>query len=711
MVKNKNCPIIISFVFLLSACHSSPNLSPTTSRQTLPLQHPHFEKSGLRQNVGVGGFKVLNQNPSISQNLRTSVIPKTLVEYSKKDKVWSTNFSISENDLQKTFLLNIENGLGKKTVKNAIIKINGEVIIDSDDLKVPPKNTYKQLRRTIKQLKKHAQQDKWRAKRWLRVLKKCKDFFSNTKSNLSLELENLNIGTNTLEVIIKSPSNSSLSIGLDAFEEAANIPGAVHSLIPDDPSLREASYYSGTIGLKLREGLKARINQNSPRQAVVDESGVDLQDLNDLLAELNITLIQRSFTHKTPEEFDQNEQELQLNLSKEIPNMNLFFNLQINSSTDPWPIIDQLREHPLVEEAFPIFVPSQTSFNGASTLSNWKKNLNAQGISDEINSKNTKAGGEKDVRIALLDWGFTEHNDLPASQNFPESIAPNVHLGYFANSVGATNSSSSEVGHGMAMAGIIWGVPSLKGNEKGFGGGLSFNVADPIGIDTYTTNQPSACNSFRDGPCKDPTVNSIYWAIEKGANIIVLQAAHPNGYTIEQGWPLVRSAIIDAIAEGKTVVVPAGNTPCEEAVNKDLCFDKFIGKQNHSTMYNNTLFIHHNLKYSYQLEFPGPSTYFDTGSILVGIINSNGKQISSKFIQDRNLIITPNLGASKPENNFADRGIDVSATDSGYSTLGNESEKYISTGGTSAGAAAIGAIAALMMEADPSLKADPTSTA
>lgn len=174
-------------------------------------------------------------------------------------------------------------------------------------------------------------------------------------NDISLGLNNLVIGNNQLKVELVNGPNTVIEIGLIGFMKPVNIMGAFHSKIPQ--GLRSTNYAPRILEFKIQEGIKARLLQSGSQKKIIDLDGLSLSTLNTLLKQLNIELLDQPDVGPIAgvDYWDQREQLLESNTNNEIANRNLFFRLTLKEDIDIWPIIDQLRKLPFIEEAYPQF--------------------------------------------------------------------------------------------------------------------------------------------------------------------------------------------------------------------------------------------------------------------------------------------------------------------------------------------------------------------
>lgn len=533
-------------------------------------------------------------------------------------------FSLSAQDLQRRFLLTIVNGPATyNKVSSAVVKINGKTVLS-------PQNVNAQV------------------------------------ADLSINIPNLKVGENTLEVELESKPNSAIEVQMDGFALPQNTLGAVHSLIPDTPEVRQFGYTPGRLGIKFLEGMKIRL-QTSPSGAVsfTDLQGTSLKTLNDWLKGNKVKAAYPALG-LSPAEMDQDEQMAESLLQTDVPNLGLFYFLEVDPKTDLWPLIDSLRALPMMEEAFPEFetpaqaipLPTDPTFQPDASGNYPKFSYNETGIEKaqflrNIHVMPNRASdpgpdnpgawsitqGVPQVKIAIIDSGF-QHTSLGFANTHEDlgnvQLINNMEL---KPSLGLPN-----VGHGQGSIGI---VGATANNGKG-GAGIAHG-ATVIAI-SHGTEIPlipkdeklkSLCvgTGAPTGKC-DSIADSIYLARKYlGTKVIGLENSGGDEcetVVVEQTHPVIRAAIAAAVANGITVLLPAAN-------NSEQDVRKFVRDK--------TVFLHP-----------------DTGSIIVGGVKLDGSDIdvlgcekpqrdpktnailrdaSGKILRDPAIQLTYNYGPAK----------------------------------------------------------------
>jgi subtilisin family serine protease len=519
-----------------------------------------------------------------SANVKTTILANSrFIRQTQKPFKESRVFSLSAQDLQRRFLLTVVNGPSTyNKVSSAVVKINGETVLN-------PQNLNAQV------------------------------------ADLSIGLANLQVGENTVEVELESKPNSAIEMQIDGFALPQNTLGAVHSLIPDTPEIRKFIYTPGRLGIKFLEGLKIRL-QTSPSGTVsfTDLQGTSLKKLNDWLKQNKVKAAYPALGLSAAE-MDQDEQRAEALMQTDIPNLGLFYFLEVDPKTDLWPLIDSLRALPMMEEAFPEFetpaqaiplptdpvfqpdasgnYPKFTYLETTVDKSQWLRNIHV------LPNRTTDPGpddpgawsitqGVPQVKIAIIDGGF-QHPRLGFA-NTHEDLG-NVLL--FNNMELKPSIGLPDVGHGQGSIGI---VGASANNGKG-GAGIAHGatviaISHGTEIPLKPKNEPlkSLCRGTfaPTGRC-DSNADSIYLAHKVlGAKVIGLENGGGDEcetVVIEQSHPVVRAAVAAAVANGTTVLVPASN-------NSEQDVRKFVRDK---------------------------KTYFhpDTGSIIVGGVRIDGSDI------------------------------------------------------------------------------------
>jgi hypothetical protein len=331
-------------ISLLSSC-MSPNLQ------------------NLSNQLSGSSFKIKSTSDS-------GVINKVILSKEKIQKGFNNEkkfkFNITQDDLKRNIILNLVNGPDNSQVANRILlKVNNQTIIkpfehinDFEDIEL----------KRIKHVKERLCSDELTPK----LKKFCKrnlksSIFNKNTSSLSLQLNNLKVGKNTLEVIIYGKKDSSIALNIIGMLKPIDMPNAVFSNIPDTEEVRKAEYTKGKINIKFLETMKVRLEtQNDGSKKLVDLNGTSLVSLERLLDEIGVKKIYRP-VDIDPSELDMEELNSENNLGKDIANLNLFYTLELeNKDVDVWEKIEELRELPFIEEAFPEFISQSTDIDSKS---------------------------------------------------------------------------------------------------------------------------------------------------------------------------------------------------------------------------------------------------------------------------------------------------------------------------------------------------------
>ncbi|MEZ0368994.1 MAG: S8 family serine peptidase, partial [Candidatus Sericytochromatia bacterium] len=498
---------------------------------------------------------------------------------------------------------------------------------------------------------------------------------------------------NTLEVELRSAPTSALKISISGFMEPNQIPGAVHSKISHDSLQQTLPYVKGVIGVKFLEGMKVRLDETN--QLLFDQNGLDLSLFNDWAKSATITKITRTFGGETYEKNDEIEAIGEERSGHDGPNGNLFYHLVLDESRDVWPLIEQIRALPFIEEAYPIFIPAssypQFPLVQANTGTDaWKEILNLQGLDNRINFEKQYDSGVPTV--ALLDGRVAYHTNLKFTSSSTDSNPNTDYPGYVFNTENPLQESTS---HATSMAGLLWGVPDPD-YPYNYSGGLAYGASKPLFINTYSTGGPSLCKGTLWSNC-DPTADSIALAVRKGAKVIVLEGWSYDGKTVENNWPAVKTAVWNATyTSGVSVIVPAGNIPCspypENSSGRASCVDKVVRDSSVS-----------------DITLSSDATY-DTGSIIVGGVDPASNTLESTQLTGSNGLyynVRYIHGATHRTGGL--HGIDVTAPSTHvYKTTTDYNSNPAtqlgsSGGGTSSAATAVGGIVALMRAVNPNL--------
>ncbi|MBT9548456.1 MAG: hypothetical protein IV090_23890 [Candidatus Sericytochromatia bacterium] len=264
--------------------------------QTQPTQPA---STGLQKQAS--GFKI---QTTASDSVKTAVFPAQIFERKTgKPTIEQRTFLLDAADLNQRFIFTLINGpSGKARVSSATVKLNGKELLSPKD-------------------------------------------FNQQVGTLSLPLEHLQAGQNTLEIKLASQPGSAISVGIDLFKLPENTPGAVHSLIEDTPAVRQSmEYVPGRIGIKFLEGMQVRLQtQTNGQKQLVDLSGISLISLESWMKQRNISTIHRA-VGLSPEQLDQDEAKGEALLGTDTPNLNLFYYLETSPQADIWALVDQLRQ-------------------------------------------------------------------------------------------------------------------------------------------------------------------------------------------------------------------------------------------------------------------------------------------------------------------------------------------------------------------------------
>ncbi|MGE3726284.1 MAG: S8 family serine peptidase [Candidatus Sericytochromatia bacterium] len=422
-------------------------------------------------------------------------------------------------------------------------------------------------------------------------------------------------GTNTLEIELNGVIGSSVEVSIEGLMDPIYIPGAMFSDIPDSPVVRAMEHNKHLVGLKFMEGMRVRIqNGASGSQEFTDLTGISLTPLNRLLPSLTPRLIYPALS-KSPEEQEQTEIRTQNFFGVETINTSLMYQLEFSAEQDVWAIIDQLRQLPFIEEAFPTILPVQASDTSTPddeylksthsyiensdgptrpalslTYHTWLRNTRV--MSDPVAGTDGSwlyTKGNPNVKIAVLDSGIQHqglkgvaktHEDFFNKQGInPIQVLSNLQQDKIP-------SEYTHLDHGTPAVGIISAQGDNKiGNAalaKGTAGiayeakmifvqsyGEYTNPAKPkerIGIpanclNRYSVGKPEYC---------EPAADAMELLRQHHPDIKVVVLEVWNGIgTAEMMNPAIRALISDFVSAGIAVVVPAGNSTCDHIHPED----------------------------------------------------------------------------------------------------------------------------------------------
>ncbi len=348
--------------------------------------------------------------------------------------------------------------------------------------------------------------------------------------------------------------------------------------------------------------------------------------------------------------------------------------LEVSEDSDVFQLIRQLEQDPNVEYAEPVYIYKADGVGAASPSSidtvvqsvyandpyidkQW--GLDAIRIQDAWN----KVSSEKreDVTIAILDTGVKlDHADLK------ESIVSGI------NVLDKNSAPEDDHGHGTHVAGI---AAAIANNGKGIAG-----VAGGAKI------MPVKVLSAKGEGDTEGLIEAIYWAADNGADIINLSLSRPkylidnkgnyvkdeNGNFIDTASKLEYEAIQYAVDKGVVVVGAAGNESNHYGHGDPRSLD--------DPKWNLPL-ITSPVGY--------PASYDNV--IAVGAVNNNAEHDIADF---------SNIG---PELDVVAPGVHI------WSTFNDGAYKELM--GTSQAVPMVSGLAALLLAADGSLRAEPGDTA
>jgi len=613
--------------------------------QTQPTQPA---STGLQKQAS--GFKI---QTTASDSVKTAVFPAQIFERKTgKPTIEQRTFLLDAADLNQRFIFTLINGpSGKARVSSATVKLNGKELLSPKD-------------------------------------------FNQQVGTLSLPLEHLQAGQNTLEIKLASQPGSAISVGIDLFKLPENTPGAVHSLIEDTPAVRQSmEYVPGRIGIKFLEGMQVRLQtQTNGQKQLVDLSGISLISLESWMKQRNISTIHRA-VGLSPEQLDQDEAKGEALLGTDTPNLNLFYYLETSPQADIWALVDQLRQLPFVEEAFPEFVPQQPAALPLPTdpeVSNaghteWLKvahimpnDASTPGSDDPGAWSITQ--GKPEIKIAALGYGI-QHTGMGLGITQTHEDLGNIQVFSNFDATTVTTLPYLNLSHGTATIGIM----GANGNNgKGLAGIAHQGTTQYY--HAYAQGYRSKCSGTGQPNC-DPGADSIYQARNQGVRVIVPEVwgGGCKGKSGEHYYPGLRAAIPAMISDGMAVLIPAGNH-----ANQNITEIERNGK-------------------IYKMP--------DTGSIYVGGLDKTGQNrakltcesftdnpynygISHPF-GNNNLYTNPNTGHGTDVSSIADLVIFSPEFDSKNPHLNNLYINFFN--GTSAATPTVAGIVGLMLAVKPDL--------
>jgi len=342
------------------------------------------------------------------------------------------------------------------------------------------------------------------------------------------------------------------------------------------------SYEPGMIEVLFKEKAKIRLakipKESKKRWSLTAQKGVDLKPLEHLLDEVECSMIARTFTSSTEDEYDRLHRKAK-EKQPTVQNLNNFFTIHFPPDKDPTEVAKAFKKLPMVEHAYAVptaVPPSHTRLDlcrfakiiGPCTfirviarpctrstplneplvgnrdtvyVADATRNLENQWyvFRCDADSAWTLACGAG-VVVADVDWGFrTTHEEL--SSRFDLNHAYNSYDGSSNVSVGG------DIFHGTGVTGLA-GAADNKLGMIGFAFGCTLW---PVQANTGT-GAPLGGNSWAGG---------IDWVRSQSTSarkviILEVQAGSFGNYEMT---PSVNAAIVTAIADGVVVCVAAGN--------------------------------------------------------------------------------------------------------------------------------------------------------
>jgi hypothetical protein len=408
-------------------------------------------------------------------------------------------------------------------------------------------------------------------------------------------------GTNTLEIELNGVTGSSIQVSIEGLMDPIYIPGAMFSDIPDSSVIRAMEHNKHLVGLKFMEGMRVRIqNSASGNQEFTDLTGISLTPLNRLLPSLNPRLIYPALS-KSPEEQEQTEIRTQNFFGVETINTSLMYQLEFSAEQDVWTIIDQLRQLPFIEEAFPTILPVQASDTSTPddeylksthsyiensdgptrpalslTYHTWLRNTRV--MSDPVAGTDGSwlyTKGNPNVKIAVLDSGIQHQglkgvakthedffnkqgiNPIQVLSNLQQDKIPSeyTHLAHGTPAVGIISAQgNNKIGNAAlakGTAGIAYEAKMIFVQSNG----EYTNPAKPkerIGIpanclNRYSVGKPEYC---------EPIADAMELLQQRHPDIKVIVLENWSGIgTAEILNPAIRGIISDFVSAGIAVVV------------------------------------------------------------------------------------------------------------------------------------------------------------
>ncbi|MFN8672247.1 MAG: PA14 domain-containing protein [Candidatus Sericytochromatia bacterium] len=504
----------------------------------------------------MGSFKKFGIKSTTSPNeVKKNFLPITRISKQKgkerekdDDKKRVFTFSASEDDLKRNFILNITNGAGGgEKVGNLEVFINGTQVIFNHDEDIDNIDDINKIKKKLckddnddkdgkdsgkkdddKKFKvNHDEHNKNKPSCELLI----SNFFNRKTDNLSVNLPDIKEGLNTLEVKVKDERNNyAIDISIDGFLKAIDIPNSVHSMIPDNPEIRNLEYRKGKINIKFLEGMRVRLITNADgSKKLIDLNGTSLSSVEKILNSSNLSDIERGI-NLPYEDLDAEETEAETFFEYDVANQGLFYSfIMKDTNADVWAIIDKLKKLPFVEEAYPEFIgnSSDSTLELTDELANQlinerdKKNSNIFSIqsnkdkkSFSIKSSNdpskpddtwinykigtydggawlknthimkntqdngiwSKSTGDANITLAVIDTGgLTTHEDL---KSFNYDYIDNTDSGIIQNSInkaniGYTLKASELIEHGVNSSSVLGAAQTNNGKGTAGVGGIS----------------------------------------------------------------------------------------------------------------------------------------------------------------------------------------------------------------------------------------------
>lgn len=518
-------------------------------------------------------------------SIRKIILPTQRVEidngrrFNFKDKETFT-FQVAASDFPyRRFILNLLNGPGN--IPNAElgwVKLNGETILEPDFQWKKPKRCSLHWRNKHKKNKIER-----------RLHRKG---FEGLK-DISLEVD-LQPGQNTLEVKLVGKRNSAVDVSIEGYLPSVWIPGARHSSIPDDETIRSIPHYKDWLGIKFLEGMKVRLVPGpNGRPQFVDENGISLAAFNELIEELGVTHIEKSF-NESPEQSDIDEARLESMLESDAPNKQLFYHLIFGRNVDIWEKIDALEDLPYLEEAYPSFQTAAPSigtpgepeyaeteftgviFNGSNVKKNqWLKNTRVMADGSNPGAWDLYNSATRQYRsiygVYVLEGGIQHSSLVPSITTHEDLNNINLHVNIDTTQMNLPV-YQNHLSHGTLSTGIVGAAA-----DNGLGvSGIAFRnpihhvVAYGHAKDNNNVDMPPKCLGFF-VKC-DPTAEALSYSVTysltnptTGTAVILIEGWNPP-YTVEQVSPEARFLILYiTYFRGHSVVIPAGNVyKCED---------------------------------------------------------------------------------------------------------------------------------------------------